>query len=158
MFSNWIHSGLKERKCQTWNKQTQIIQPQHEKNNKMSVRPAKTQISLGIRPVWSESSLCAQWAAKDPSFLHADSEDSDQTGRMHRLIRLCWAHTHFVGFVVHRLISLLSVRLKITLPVLFINREQARGQLGRSSLPSGTNFSLFSAEGEVKMYRLYGHN
>ena len=26
-------------------------------NNKMSVRPAKTQISLGIRPVWSESSL-----------------------------------------------------------------------------------------------------
>ena len=39
--------------------------------------PAKTQISLGIRPVWSESSLCAQWVAKDPRFLHADSEDSD---------------------------------------------------------------------------------
>ena len=39
-----------------------------------------------IRPVWSESSLCAQWVAKDPSFLHADSEDSDQTGRMPRLI------------------------------------------------------------------------
>ena len=52
----------------------------------MSVRPAKTQISLGIRPVWSESSLCAQWLAKDPSFLHADSEDSDQTGWMPRLI------------------------------------------------------------------------
>ena len=27
-----------------------------------------------------QSSLCAQWVAKDPSFLHADSEDSDQTG------------------------------------------------------------------------------
>ena len=52
----------------------------------MSVCPAKTQISLGIRPVWSESSLCAQWVAKDPRFLHADSEDSDQTGRMPRLI------------------------------------------------------------------------
>ena len=25
----------------------------------MTVRPAKTQISLDIRPVWSESSLCA---------------------------------------------------------------------------------------------------
>ena len=50
----------------------------------MSMRPAKTQISLGIRPVWSESSLCAQWVAKDPSFLHADSEDSDQTGRMRK--------------------------------------------------------------------------
>ena len=52
----------------------------------MSVRQAKTQISLGIRPVWSESSLSAQWVAKGPSFLHADSEDSDQAGRMPRLI------------------------------------------------------------------------
>ena len=42
----------------------------------MSERPAKTQISLGIRPVWSESSLCAQWIAKDPSFHHADSEET----------------------------------------------------------------------------------
>ena len=25
--------------------------------------------------VWSESSLCAHWVAKDPSFIHADSED-----------------------------------------------------------------------------------
>ena len=54
----------------------------------MSVHPAKTQISLGICPVWSESSLCAQWVAKDPSFLHVDSEDSDQTGLMPRLIRV----------------------------------------------------------------------
>ena len=52
----------------------------------MTVRPAKTQISLGICPVWSEYSLCAQWVAKDPSFLHADSEDSDQNGWMSRLI------------------------------------------------------------------------
>ena len=28
-----------------------IIEPSHDKTNKMSVRPAKTQISLGIRPV-----------------------------------------------------------------------------------------------------------
>ena len=37
---------------------------------------------------WSESSLCTQWVAKDPGFLHVDSEDSDQTGRMPRLIRV----------------------------------------------------------------------
>ena len=48
----------------------------------MTVRPAKTQNSLGTRPVWSESSLCTQWVAKDPSFLRVDSEDSDQTGRI----------------------------------------------------------------------------
>ena len=49
----------------------------------MSVRPAKTQISLGIRP----------------SFNHVDSEDFDQTD----LILRC-AHSHFVGFVMSRLI------------------------------------------------------
>ena len=61
-------------------------EPRHVKTNKVTVRPSKSQISLGICPVWSESSLCAQWVAKDPSFLHADNEDSDQTGRMPRLI------------------------------------------------------------------------
>ena len=30
---------------------SKIIEPRHDKTNKMSVRPAKTQISLGIRPV-----------------------------------------------------------------------------------------------------------
>ena len=60
-------------------------EPQHDKTNKMSVRPAKTQISLGIRPVWSVSSLCTQWVAKNPSFLHAESEDSDQNGQTFKL-------------------------------------------------------------------------
>ena len=46
----------------------------------------KTQISLGIHPVWSESLLSAQWLAKGSVLLQADSEDSDQTGRMRRLI------------------------------------------------------------------------
>ena len=63
------------------------------------------QISLGICPVWSQSSQCAQLVAEGPRFLHADSKDSDQTRRMPRLI---WAFTgrtdHFVGFVMRRLI------------------------------------------------------
>ena len=54
-----------------------LHEPPRDKTNKVSVRRAKTQISMGIRPVWSESSLCTQWVAKDPSFLYADSEDSD---------------------------------------------------------------------------------
>ena len=28
-----------------------LYEPRHDKTNKMNVRPAKTQISLGIRPV-----------------------------------------------------------------------------------------------------------
>ena len=54
----------------------------------------------GIRPVWSESLLGTQWVAKDPSFLHADSEDSDQTGRIPWLIRVFAGSTLFVGFVM----------------------------------------------------------
>ena len=90
------------------------FEPRHDKTNKMTVRPAKTQISLGIRPVWSESSLCAWWVAKAPSFLHADSEvlhadseDSDQTGRMPRLIWVFAGRTlillvlSFLSFAAH---------------------------------------------------------
>ena len=49
-------------------------------------------------PVWSESLLCTQWVAKDPSFLHADSKDSDQSGQMPRLICLRWAHMPLCWF------------------------------------------------------------
>ena len=39
-------------------------------------------------------------------FLHVDSEDSDQTGRMPRLILVYAGRTgHFVGFVVLQLIN-----------------------------------------------------
>ena len=46
-------------------------EPPRDKTNKMTVRPAKTQISLGICPVWSEP-----------------NEDSDQPGNPPSLIRL----------------------------------------------------------------------
>ena len=80
-----------------------IIEPPHDKTNKVAVRPAKAQISLGIRPVWSQSSLCAQWVAKDPSFLHADSKDWSDWADAQADLSLRWAHSHFVGFVMRRL-------------------------------------------------------
>ena len=58
----------------------------HDITNKMSVRPVKTQISLGICPLWSESLLSA-WRKLGSLATHwAHSEDSDQTGQMPRLI------------------------------------------------------------------------
>ena len=44
------------------------------KPKKWPVRPAKTPVSLGIRLVWTGSSLCALWVAKDPVLLQADRE------------------------------------------------------------------------------------
>ena len=79
------------------------------------VRPAKTQISLGIRPVWSESSLSAWRKLASLATDWAHSEDSDQTGRMHRLIRVFSRHTyhtcHCVGFVVWWLICNICVEI-----------------------------------------------
>ena len=47
---------------------------------------------------WMSINSCAQWVVKDPVFLHADSEDSYQTGRMPRPISLCLAHRSFCWF------------------------------------------------------------
>ena len=52
--------------------------PRHDKTNKMAVGPAKTQISLGNRPVWSES---------DSSLCWADTQAD---------LSLRWAHNHIV--------------------------------------------------------------
>ena len=69
------------------------------KPTKWHVRPAKTD-----QPGHPESSLCAQWVAKDLRFLQSDSEDSDQTGRMPRTIWVLAGCTgHFVCFVMKRL-------------------------------------------------------
>ena len=57
------------------------IELPHNKTNSVAVRPAKIQIAQS-----DQSVLCAHWVAKDLSFLHADSKDSDQTGWMPRLI------------------------------------------------------------------------
>ena len=79
-------------------------EPPHDKTNEMAVRRAKTQISLGIRPVWSESSLSA-WIKLGVLATHwAHSKDSDQTGWMPRLIWVFAACTDFVGFVMSWLI------------------------------------------------------
>ena len=67
-------------------KMTRIYKPPHEKSNKMTVRPAKTQLSLGIRPVWSESSLSAWRNIGLLATPWSHSEDSDQIGRIPRLI------------------------------------------------------------------------
>ena len=63
-------------------------EPRHDKTKKMSVRPAQTQISLGIRPVWSESSvalektLATKWVCAQRRLKSAwASAQSDQSNR-----------------------------------------------------------------------------
>ena len=84
---------------------TKIFELQHEKKQQNDMCAQQWQISLGVHPVWSESSLWAHLVAKDPSLLHVDSEDSDRTGQMPRLIWVVAGCTgHFVGLVLWWLI------------------------------------------------------
>ena len=88
-FTRIVHKLLKGFLKHT-EKKIYISEPQHDKTNKMSVCPAKTQISLGIHPAWSESSLSA-WRNLGSLATHwVHSKDSDQTLRMPWLI---WVFT-----------------------------------------------------------------
>ena len=90
---------LKENWAASWQKPT-----------KWALCPVKIQISLGIRPVWSESSLCPQWVAKNPlaSFLHADSEDADRDWADAQAdLSPRWAHMPFYWFC-HEAVQLFS--------------------------------------------------
>ena len=80
-----------------WDKQNEL---QYDKTNKVSVCPAKTQISLGISPVWSESSLSA-WRKHGSLATHwAHSEDWSDWADAQADLSLRWVHSHFVGFVM----------------------------------------------------------
>ena len=70
---------------------------------RLHMRPAK--ISMRIRTVWSEYSQGTLWVAKDPKRLQADSEDSGQHARMHRLMWVFAGRScNPVGIAVARLI------------------------------------------------------
>ena len=79
---------------------TKQVEPWHDKTNKMSVRLAKTQISLGIRPVWSVFAVCMKkaWVLSYPSStqrrLWSDWADAQAD------LSLRCVHTHFIGFVM----------------------------------------------------------
>ena len=70
------------------------------KPTKWHVRPAKTQISLGIRPICSESSLstCKKLGSLATHWAH--SEDWSDLAEVQADLGLRWAHSHFVSFVM----------------------------------------------------------
>ena len=73
------------------------------KPKQWSLRLAETQISLGIRPVWSKSSQYAQCVAEDSMLLHADSEDWSDWSESSLIWVFAGRKGHFVGFVMRRL-------------------------------------------------------
>ena len=94
--NSWlVHTGLQ-------------FEPRHDKTNKMNVHPAKTQISLGIRPVWSVFAVRIKkaWVLSYPLSaqrrLWSDWADALADLSLRR------AHSHLLGFVMSRL--MLSIK------------------------------------------------
>ena len=81
-----------------------MFESRHDKTNKVSMRPAKTQISLGIRPVWSVFAVRMKkaWVLSYP--LSAQRRLWSDWADAHAELSLRWAHSHFVGFVMSGLI------------------------------------------------------
>ena len=63
----------------------------------MTYAPIKDSDQPAYPPGLIKSLLCDKWVAKDPGFLNADSEASDQTGQMRRLIWVFAGRTSFCG-------------------------------------------------------------
>ena len=57
-------------------------------NQQSDCAPSEDSDQPGHSPSLIRVFALRSMVAKDPSFLHADSEDSDQTGRMH--MSVCW--------------------------------------------------------------------
>ena len=84
-------------KFDIYNHMRSKIEPPHDKTNKMTVRQVKTQISLDICPVWSESllsawgklgSLTTQWVHREDWSDWADAQADLCLHRAH--MPLCW--------------------------------------------------------------------
>ena len=81
---------------------------------KNDYEPSEESDQPGHWPSLIRAFAVRSWVVKDPMFLHADSEDSDQTGWMLRLIWVFAGCTgHFVGFVMLWLISFIVMILSI---------------------------------------------
>ena len=85
--------------------------PLHDKTSNVVVCPAKTQISLGIRHPPSlirVFAVCMKkaWVLSYP--LSAQRRLWSDWADAQADLSLCWAHSHFVGFVIRRLIWSLS--------------------------------------------------
>ena len=75
------------------------VEPRHDITNKVTGRPSKTQISLGICPVWSVFAIRMKkaWVLSYPL---STRWRLIRLGRCQADLSLHWAHSHFVGFVM----------------------------------------------------------
>ena len=68
------------------------------KPTKWPVRPAKTHFSLGIRPDWTESSLCTQWVVRIQAFFMRTAKTWSNWADAQADLSLRWSHAPLCWF------------------------------------------------------------
>ena len=91
-------TGLTLKACGEKLAVTLIYEPAHDKTNKMTCAPVKTQISLGIRPVWSESLLSTWRNIGSLTTYWVQSEHWSDWADAQVDLSLCWVHMSFYWF------------------------------------------------------------
>ena len=129
------------------------------KPTKWHVHPAKTQISLGIRPVWSVfvvrmkklGSLTTYWA-------HGEKLWSDWADAQADLI-LRWTHSHFVDFVMRHRQRIDATRYGFwVMSSLFFFIMANHSELSAHNNQYRYNGPIFSLMGKIPcIYRENGH-
>ena len=105
----------REKKQQKNNNNKKKTTTKKQTKQNRYVRPTKTQISLPITAVWSESSLSAWRNFTSLAIQNAPNEISDRTVRMRRLIWIFAGRT----YPNLRCLTLLFIHRKICLVVLY---------------------------------------
>ena len=125
--------------CGSWCEKR--YEPRHDKTNKVSVWPAKTQISLGIRPVWSESSLSAWKKLGSLAAQWVHSEDWSDWADAQADLSLRWAHMPFCWFCheAAQMWSDFSIKWE-TLPVGFKTRTHHMTTVSLTIIASSSSF------------------
>ena len=110
---NWSPNNAKRNKIcmifSIWKWTIRMSRPM-TKLTKWHVRPAKTQISLGVRPVWSVFAVHMKKARVLSYPLRAQRRLWSDWADAQADLSLRWPHTHFVGFVMSWLIYSMTVR------------------------------------------------
>ena len=89
-----------KRRVSWFDWQATVAEPGHDKTNKVSVHPAKTQISLGIRPVWSVFAVRLKKARILSYPLSAQRRLWSGWADAKADLSFRWAHTYFVGVIM----------------------------------------------------------
>ena len=91
--------------CKTYTMRHALSQnsyePQHDKTNKMACAPNEDWTAWASAQS-DQSSLCAHWVAKDPRFLHADSQTLIRLGRS---IRPVWSESSLGAQIILLVLS-----------------------------------------------------